>query len=284
MVKATTKEKDKGFNQDLIDCIDYLLKKMHGKEFFTSQDIFKEKWGKQRGYELQTFLSKNDALTIQGTKIKIIVPEGIRLREEAKLRLISVEQHNIQKIQTDILKSQSRANWWQVSVTIILLLITTILGYSNYKLLNKDIDISSKSSIPNKAELKIIPVDNYFFNRTRLFEDGHEITLNIENRGRIASGRVFLSLGTDLIYNQYPYTIRDIPDKNKTELRIKLITSCFGDKSCNEKSMKLPLGIYKLPIYVHCDSCEPISYNDIINLCIYGENYNYERCNQEYPR
>lgn len=231
--------------------------------------------------EEKEYFIKEKELSLQERQTKIL-EEQINIQKEQQK--IQAEQTKIQHEQQKSQKYQTAAMWSQVIVAITLVFITAILGISNLKLLYYELDITSKSVIPNKAELRIIPTDNYFFNRTRLFDGSHDIILNVENRGRISSGRVFLSLGTELIYNLYPYTINDIPEKNKTALRIKIIPSCYGKEICNEKNVTVPLGVYKLPVYVHCDSCEPINYQDIINLCIFGGNYPYERCNKEYPK
>ena len=52
-------KEDKGFNQDLIDCIDYIMEKT-GETSHIHVDIFKKKWGKRRGNELYTFLSSDN--------------------------------------------------------------------------------------------------------------------------------------------------------------------------------------------------------------------------------
>ena len=58
------KRNDIDFNEDMIECINYLLKEQHKPgRFWISQGIFKEKWGKKRGHELESVLSYNEALT-----------------------------------------------------------------------------------------------------------------------------------------------------------------------------------------------------------------------------
>ena len=216
--------------------------------------------------------------TRNGTNIKIVTPVGIRLREETQLRIINTEQTKIQEKQLSIQKSQSKATWCQVVTAFILIILTLILGITNYKLLNK-------TSIPNKAEIKIKPSDNYILNRTSLFYGAGEVIVNLENKGGISSGRFYFNLGGDLAFQFFQNTTNNIIEKSKIQVKIKLIPQdCFENPKCNEKAAKIPVGIYKLPVFVHCDSCEPMDYQDTINLCIFGDGYSYERCNKEYPR
>ncbi|MBI3035150.1 hypothetical protein HYY71_02405 [Candidatus Woesearchaeota archaeon] len=127
------KRKDVEFNEDLIDCINFLLREQE-KSFWFSQYVFKKKWGESRGQELHTFLSYNNALSREGTKIRIIIPEGIRLREEAQLRIIAKEQKVISKKQTDI---QNKQYWINIILIIIFslqLISTSFIGWQTIKL------------------------------------------------------------------------------------------------------------------------------------------------------
>jgi len=95
-------KRDKDFNQDIIDCIDFLLKELHNKKsFWLDVSILQKKWGEKRGYELETFLSYKDAIFRKGNKIRIHPPNGINLKEEARLKIFQ-ENFFLKQLETQI--------------------------------------------------------------------------------------------------------------------------------------------------------------------------------------
>ena len=265
------------FNEDLIECINYLLEEQHKPErFWISQEIFKEKWGKERGYDLETVLSYNEALTRNGTKIKIVTPVGIRLREETQLRIINKEQINIQKEQQKSQKWATAAMWNQVIVTFFIMIITIILGVSNLRFQAEGLKITSNSIIPNAPNLKISGTDYVILSQSDLVNE-KEIKsyarVCVTNNGRLDSGNINLKIINSTLLEASD-NIENIKGGDIKCLVLALRDKCL-EKSIPNKCTKAntKIGKNKFSILAECANCiENKFFNKDFYFCKYDNN------------
>lgn len=232
------KRRDIEFNEYLIDCINYILKEQQ-KNFWVSHDIFERRWGKEHGYQLNTFLSFNGALEIQGTKIRIIVPEGIRLREESQSRIITKEQNIISKKQTDIQNKQYWINKILIVVFSLQLISTSFIGWQTIKLQHNVPDVVLFTNPENDFINVNKKVDKFNHYRIYIFNQGKAPCLDLKinnikfakNINRIISAKSNNPVAEFLGIEQEYYTL--------------LNRNCFFDTRNNETFCNPFIGLIK---------------------------------------
>lgn len=232
------RRRDIEFNEYLIDCINYILKEQQ-KNFWVSHDIFERRWGKEHGYQLNTFLSFNGALEIQGTKIRIIVPEGIRLREEAQSRIITKEQNIISKKQTDIQNKQYWINKILIVVFSLQLISTSFIGWQTIKLQHNVPDVVLFTNPENDFINVNKKVDKFNHYRIYIFNQGKAPCLDLKiknikfakNINRIISAKSNNPVAEFLGIEQEYYTL--------------LNRNCFFDIRNNETFCNPFIGLIK---------------------------------------
>lgn len=311
-------KRNNDFNQDLIDCIDYFLKEQ-GKNFWLSQDIFKNKWGKQRGTELHTFLSYNQALDTQGTKLRIIIPQGIRLREEAGLRIISQEQNKIIQEQNKAIKLQTHFIFISLIVASVSLIIAGVVGGYNIYSINKQITLIDKqieSISPLKPTIEVsldIPKDGkipvWDLAKIRKYPDGSEdfekmeVRFILSNIGRMRTGFINAYLRSSFTHSPSQHIDNILGESasflefevwyNKCFEESKLIKLVNGSEipkhpinpECNFRLRKVPLGRHEFNLTLDCPFClDSLDKEKIYHfkLCIFDEtDASIKICSQE---